>query len=285
MDTNNHPTDALNRRRLLGAGLGSLAGAGALLSTDARAATARRPAPTLTAQATEGPYYFDAKQPRADITEGLAGVPLTVQLSVFDETGAPLPRVRVDLWHCNAAGVYSGYAGQGEDRRVDTRGQTFLRGSLLTGVDGVAAFRSVYPGWYEGRTTHIHFKVLSGTRTLLTSQFFLPDALSEYLYTQLPDYRRDRVRDTLNSQDGIALQAGRSVIGAVRQDPERYVATLNVVVERHANAAVERPPMPGDGPPPGSPPGLPGRGGPPPRPAALNDAARLRALVPGLPTP
>lgn len=290
----NHPPGAPTRRRLLGAGLGGLAAAGAVLATPQASAASRRSPPTLTAQATEGPYYFDAKLLRADITEDLPGVPLTVQLNLLDETGAPLPRARVDLWHCNAAGVYSGYAGQGEDHRTDTRGKTFLRGSQLSDRDGVVAFRSIYPGWYEGRTTHIHFKVLMGTGTVLTSQFFLPDALSEYLYTQLGDYKRESLRDTLNSRDGIAIQAGPTVIGAVRQDPERYVATLTVVVDRKARPALDRPPVPGDGPPPGAPPGVPGLGappgmafgnGPPPRPVALEGAERLRALVPGLPRP
>ena len=286
---------ALARRRLLGAGLSGMAAAGTALATGRATAAPPRSAPTLTAQATEGPYYFDAKLLRADITEGLPGVPLTVQLNLLDETGAPLPRARVDLWHCNAAGVYSGYAGQGDDHRVDTRGTTFLRGSQLSDGTGIVAFRSVYPGWYEGRTTHIHFKVLMGARTVLTSQFFLPDALSEYLYTQLGDYQRERLRDTLNSRDGIAIQAGPTVVGAVRQDPERYVATLTVVVDRKANPAIDRPPGRGDGPPPGAPHGMPGRGGPPPgmafgdgpppRPVALDGAERLRALVPGLPKP
>lgn len=278
MNDHDHPRAPLNRRRLLGAGL---AGAGIALATDTRAATPRAGRVPLTVQATEGPYYFDAKQLRADITEGLPGIALEVRLALVDETGTPLPRARVDIWHCNAAGVYSGYAGQGEDHRTDTRGKTFLRGTQLSDREGIAAFRSIYPGWYEGRTTHIHFKVLIGTRMVLTSQFFLPDALSEYLYTQAEDYRRNSVRDTLNSQDGIAIQASATVLGAVRQEADRYVATLTVAVDRQAKPVLDRPPVPGDGPPPGPPPGMAGRGGPPPRPEALEGAARVRALLPG----
>jgi len=287
MNHNDSP-DAPTRRRLLGAGLSGIAAAGAALTSPAASAASRHRAPTLTAQATEGPYYFDAKQLRTDITEGLPGVPLTVQLNLLDETGAALPRARVDIWHCNAAGVYSGYAGQGDAGEIDTRGQTFLRGTQLTDRDGIVTFRSLYPGWYEGRTTHIHFKVLIGTRTVLTSQFFLPDALSEYLYTQLGDYQRGRLRDTLNSTDGIAIQAGPTVIGAVRQDADRYVATLTVAVDRSARPVADRPPAPGDGPPPGMPArgappsGMPLGNSPPPRRLALNGAERLRALVPGL---
>ena len=268
---------AIRRRGVLSLGVVGVGVAG-LGATAVRAPAAARP-PVLTAQTTEGPYYFDVKLMRRDITEGLAGVPLEVRFNVLDEAGRPFAGARVDIWHCDATGVYSGYADQGEKRHIDTRGQTFLRGNLNTDADGVAAFRSVYPGWYEGRTTHIHFKVLNGTRAVLTSQFFLPDVLSEFLYTQLPDYRRGRVRETLNSNDGIAIEAGQTVLGAIRQESDCYVASLTVVADRAANPVVERPPVPGDGPPPG----LDRTGGPPPprgsRPLEGNQ--RLSALVPG----
>jgi protocatechuate 3,4-dioxygenase beta subunit len=188
---------------------------------------------------------------RADITEGLPGVPLEVRFAVTDRKGAPLAGARVDIWHCDAAGLYSGYAGQGEGRSTSTKGKTFLRGAQAADKEGVAAFRSIYPGWYEGRATHIHFKVFNGKRHVLTSQFFLPDALSEYLYTQLPVYRRAGLRSVLNSNDGIALQAGNTVVGAVRQEADRYVASLNVVVDPNKQAAVERPPQFGGLPPEG----------------------------------
>jgi hypothetical protein len=126
---------------------------------------------------------------------------------------------------------YSGYRGQGDDRLRSTEGESFLRGSQPTDRRGLASFRAVYPGWYAGRTTHIHLKVVEGTCAVLTSQCFLPDALSEYLYTQLPSYRRERLRDTLNRGDGIALQAGGSVVGAVREEPDRCVAMLTLVVD------------------------------------------------------
>ncbi|MFC5519543.1 intradiol ring-cleavage dioxygenase [Polaromonas jejuensis] len=269
-------TPALHRRHWLAFGVAS-AGAAGLATSGTNAATDKVATASLplTAQATEGPYYFDAGKVRADITEGLAGVPLEVRFTVMDASAAPLPNMRVDIWHCNAAGLYSGYAGQGDQRSTSTKGSSFLRGTLITGADGMAAFRSIYPGWYEGRTTHIHFKVLSGARTLLTSQFFLPDALSEFLYTSLPDYRRTHLRETLNRNDGIALMAGSTVLGAVREEADRYVAMLNVVVDPLARQLAGRPPVPGEGPPPGA--GGPGRG------KALTAAERLAALVPGKP--
>ena len=233
----------------------------------------------LTAAATEGPYYFDARKFRSDITEGRQGVPLEVIFTVLGLERKPWRGARVDIWHCDAQGVYSGYAGQGEDQRLSTQGQTFLRGSLLTDTNGTAVFSTIYPGWYRGRTTHVHFKVFDGAHEVLTSQFFLPDALSEFLYTRLPDYRRASLRDTLNSSDGIALQAGPTVHGAVREESRRYVASLTLVADPSARPVAERaPPPPRERGPGGR--GRPG-GPPPPHPEPLDGEARARALVPG----
>jgi protocatechuate 3,4-dioxygenase beta subunit len=234
---------AIDRRRVLvlgATGAASLGGAG--YAGAQQLATSRPSAqrPVLTAAVTEGPFYFDPKLERADITEGLPGVPLDVRFAVVDETGAALTNARVDIWHCNAAGIYSGYAGQGDDRETSALGKTFLRGYLKTNAQGSASFRTVYPGWYRGRTTHIHFKVWNGDKTVLTSQFFLPDALSEFLYENLTDYKRTQTRDTLNSNDGIALQAGETVIGNVREEADRYVATLNIAVDRNGAAGGTR---------------------------------------------
>lgn len=222
-----HDTSSIGRRGLL-----ATLGAATLAAASSRPAEAATPRLPLTAQTTEGPYYLDVAQVRRDITEGLQGVPLDVRFTVCDAAGKPLPGLRVDIWHCDAQGRYSGFPAQGDDRSGAFEGKTFLRGSQFTGRDGAAAFATVYPGWYAGRTTHIHMKVFKGTRAVLTSQFFLPDALSEFLYTQVPLYQRSRVRDTLNSVDGIALRAGDTVLGAVREERQRYVATLALVVTR-----------------------------------------------------
>ena len=106
-------------------------------------------------QETEGPYYLDLDLLRSDITEGRAGTPLALVMQVVSATTcAPLKGVAVDVWHCDAAGVYSGYSGQLGG--ADTRGQTFLRGTQLTGDDGRVRFDTIYPGWYPGRTTHVY---------------------------------------------------------------------------------------------------------------------------------
>lgn len=252
---------------------GALGGAAAMSLPPTAAAAPDAP---FTAAAVEGPFYLDAPLLRADLTEGRPGVPLEIVLVIRDETGAAFEGVRADVWHCDARGLYSGFAGQGDDRAVDTRGETFLRGTQIAGADGRVRFASVYPGWYPGRTAHVHFKIIDGTMTRLTSQFFLPDALSEYLYANLSAYRRDRLRDTLNATDRIALAAGETVHGEVKETARGYVASLIVTVDRRSVKSAE----PNFG-------ALP-RGGPPsfgpftapPRHTPPEGAERVRKIVP-----
>ena len=226
------------RQFLVASGAGALAGLATTRGATAPASTNRL---TLTPQVTEGPFYFDAGLKRADITEGRKGVPLDVGIRVVDVDGAPLSGSRVDLWHCDAEGQYSGYAGQGPARAVDTRGRSFLRGTVLADDDGLALFHTIYPGWYAGRTTHIHLKVFNGRQVVLTSQLFLPDALSEYLFTNVSAYQRATLRDTLNRRDGIALEAGDAAFGTIRESADRYVLTATTVVDPAARPVAERP--------------------------------------------
>lgn len=183
-------------------------------------------------ETTEGPYYRDDALDRRDITEGTPGLPLTLRLQVVGADCAPLPGARVAVWHCDALGNYSGYPGQGSDRALDTSGQTFLRGSQASGADGVAEFATIYPGWYRGRTTHVHVKVFLDDRSALTSQVFFPDALSEYVYRFVAPYDgRGSARDTLNTGDGIARRAGEGAFAFVRETPGGYEAALVLGVD------------------------------------------------------
>ncbi|MGH1367683.1 MAG: intradiol ring-cleavage dioxygenase [Maritimibacter sp.] len=263
----------LNRRTLL-AGLAAspivTAGIGAFPSAArAKAASFGLISPNvcmLSPEVTEGPYYFDPALLRADITEGKPGIPLEMALQVVDSQCTPIEGARVDIWHCDAEGNYSGYSANAGG---DTTGETFLRGTLMTGADGVARFETVYPGWYSGRTTHIHYKVFLDETTILTSQIFFPDALSQYLYQSVSPYNlREVMRDTVNSNDGIAQQAGDGAFAAIREQSDRYVAQLVVGVDETAVSQT------GVGAPP--------RGGPPPSGAqpAGTSGATLR-LVPG----
>ncbi len=209
----------------------------------------------ITPEVTEGPYYFDPNLERADITEEHPGVATTVKLQVVDGLCNPLPGARVDLWHCDAAGQYSGYANQ--TGGVDTTGQTFMRGTQFAGEDGVVQFQTVYPGWYAGRTTHMHFKVFLDETTVLTGQIFFPDALSQFIYERVEPYKtRGHDRDTLNTNDNIANQATRASFAYVKELADRYLVAMIVGVDPTATSTATdmRPPAggpPPDGPPPG----------------------------------
>ena len=165
--------------------------------TTAMGGTTAMPSCILTPEATEGPYYLDLTQIRKDITEGSAGLPVRLRTTVVDTTNGcqPLENAAVDIWHCDAVGVYSGFTEQslgqgGPPPPPDGGGQygppsggpspgaggpeagnvgaeptddtTFLRGVQLTNAGGVAEFDTIYPGWYQGRALHIHLKVHMG---------------------------------------------------------------------------------------------------------------------------
>ena len=233
----------LSRRRALGL-IAVTAGGSALMSARAFAQQASPQAGTsllmpgagvcmLTPEMTEGPYYFDPALERADITEGRKGIDLMVRLQVVDQDCRPIEGARVDLWHCDAKGHYSGYPGQGDKRDVDTSGEKFLRGWQSTEKDGIVAFKTIYPGWYRGRTTHIHFKAVPKDGEVLTGQMFFPDDLSEHIYMTVPPYNeRQGVRDTMNVDDGILRQAGQGVQSAVRETDAAYEALMIIAVKR-----------------------------------------------------
>jgi protocatechuate 3,4-dioxygenase beta subunit len=139
---------------------------------------------------TEGPYPLldvlgEAGIVRRDITVDRSGVALTLALKLVDVDNAcaPIANAAVYIWHCDAAGVYSGYAQPGG---VDTRGLDFLRGVQLSNQRGVVVFKTIYPGWYAGRITHIHFQVYLndalGVPATATSQLALPQDITRTVY-------------------------------------------------------------------------------------------------------
>ena len=196
----------------------------------------------LTPEAVEGPFYFDPKLVRADITEGHKGAPLALAFQVVSATDcAAIKGVRVDLWHADGLGMYSGYRGQGDDG-VSTRGQTFLRGTQFTDAEGNARFATVYPGWYPGRTPHIHFKVLLDAKSLVTGQLYFPDDLSTRIYAGNAPYReRKAKRDMLaNIEDFIFQeQGGTDTLVSVKEEGGSYRASLIIGVAAKGDKRAE----------------------------------------------
>lgn len=206
----------------------------------------------ITPEVTEGPYYFDPALERADITEGRPGVATKVRLQIVDGVCAPIAGARVDIWHCDATGIYSGYANQ--TGRVDTTGETFMRGTLFADDNGIAEFTTIYPGWYQGRTAHIHFKVFLDETNVLTGQIFFPDALSQYIYENVAPYTEHGAdRETLNGNDNIAASATRASFAFVKELADAYLVAMIIGVDPAARSSVGFT-RPGGEPPAGSPP-------------------------------
>ena len=178
----------------------------ALTGSTTSALPAGNPTCVLTAALTEGPFFVDEKLNRADIrTDPVtgavsAGIPVALRFNVSrvaNNACTPLTGAYLDVWHCDAGGVYSDVAGSS---------QKFLRGYQVTDANGSAAFTTIYPGWYRGRAVHIHFMLrlyAGSTKSYeFTSQFFFDDKLTDSVYTSSP-YNSRGTRDRRNSNDGI----------------------------------------------------------------------------------
>lgn len=186
-----------------------------------------------TPRQTEGPFYFDAGQVRRDITEGKQGQPLLVSLQVVEaDSCAPVPDTAVDIWHTDAAGQYSGYDGQGDDG-IDTSGETFLRGMQITDDNGLVEFETIYPGWYPGRTTHIHFKVYTDEGSLVASQLYFPDDITDSVYLTEPYSARGTGRTT-NQNDRLLMDdpAHQALLGHVERNEDGFVVSLTIGIKR-----------------------------------------------------
>lgn len=194
------------RREILGVLGGAALGYPLITHTPlwAQAACSVVSSPSLT----EGPYFVDEQLNRRDIRYDLdgsvqPGMPMSLAVNVSQLVTCnlvPLTGAYVDLWHCNAQGVYSDISAQ------NAAGKKFLRGYQPTDRQGNVYFLTIYPGWYQGRAVHMHVKVTTfngPSQTYeFTSQFFLDDAFSDEIY-KLPPYNTRGQRDTLNSNDGI----------------------------------------------------------------------------------
>jgi protocatechuate 3,4-dioxygenase beta subunit len=128
----------------------------------------------------------------------------------------------VDIWHTDALGVYSGVQGSSG---------TFMRGIQRTDANGLAIFKTVYPGWYTGRTVHIHVKVHLGGNVVHTGQLYFPDSVTDRVYAKTP-YSSRPGRDTRNADDSIYRNGGSKSVLGLRRSGAGYVAALTMGVHR-----------------------------------------------------
>lgn len=240
MDADDRPTGRVLTRRaalaLLGAGgVALLAGR---TSSRATAAELKGDAPRVcvaTPEQTEGPYFVEARLNRSDIRtdplEGIRreGVPLALAFRVLSvERGGctPLNGAMVDIWQCDAQGIYSDV----RDANFNTVGKRFLRGYQLTDPDGRARFTTIYPGWYPGRAVHIHFKVRVKGEDKgygFTSQLYFDDALTDRIHARAPYADRGNKR-TRNSEDGLYRRGGKQLTVAVSETAEGLAAAYDI---------------------------------------------------------
>jgi protocatechuate 3,4-dioxygenase beta subunit len=217
------------------AGASVPATAGATPSTAAGASSGAVPACVVVPELTEGPYYVDEKLERSDIridtADGAAvdGKVLRIDWVVSQVDGSaciPLEGVLVDLWHCDALGNYSDVQGE--------VGHDYLRGYVHTDVNGKASITTIYPGWYQGRAVHIHFKIRTDPSESagfeFTSQLFFDDAFSAQVYAAEP-YASKGTPDQQNERDGIYQQSQGMTLLDVVQDGDGYATTFEIAVQ------------------------------------------------------
>ena len=223
-----------------------------------------------TSEETQGPYWFDVDAIRSDIREDRPGAALDLAIRAENITGCavdgsgavPIPNAVVEIWHCDAGGVYSGFEvssiaanggrpggspagasgstgpGSGPGQVSDgsytvgtregstTDDGTYLRGAQVTDANGVVTFTTIFPGWYTGRTTHIHLKVHIDRSTALTSQIYFPEGTIAEINELAPYSDHPGWQDnTRNDTDGIFDPSGMSTVA---HNGDRYLAAINL---------------------------------------------------------
>lgn len=256
-----------------------------------------QPSCVLVPEQEEGPYYIDFEKVRRNVTEVRPGVPLLLRVALVDSRScAPLANAALDIWHCDAGGVYSGFTangggdadagpggfggrgkggpppggpppggrgpgggkGKGKGPGGAGRGATdatrFLRGVQLTNAQGLAEFESIYPGWYQGRTIHIHLKthlggaasgdMYAGGHVSHTGQLFFPEDITAEIAKMDPYVKHSNVHRTLHSEDGIFQSQGgaKTMVKLERltrgSNAGGFAATITLAVNPEATPAV-----------------------------------------------
>jgi len=195
----------------------------------------------LWAEQDEGPYHRDAQPVRRDIVEDRTGSPLQLGIRLLADD-APLPDADVEIWQCDALGRYSGFPPPDSPKVVTTAtapraeylpGDTFLRGRQTADAAGMVEFRTIYPGWYPGRTVHIHLMVHT-SGAVLTSQLYFPDDISDTVFASEP-YAQRPGRDTTNDTDTILPTGGEPAILDVVPASGGHRAAICLVVPAPAD--------------------------------------------------
>jgi protocatechuate 3,4-dioxygenase beta subunit len=234
----NHKT--MSRRQalvLLGtAGAAILAGHSTAYNASAPSSSGKLTGCIVTSKQTEGPFFIDERLNRSDIrvdpSDGSlkAGVPLSLTLRVTTVGSGgcnPLSGAIVDIWQCDAVGTYSGVT----ERDSRSAGKNFLRGYQVTDANGNTQFTTLYPGWYPGRTVHIHFKVGTNAKSRnpqeITSQLYFDDALTDRIHAQ-PPYSGKGQRPVKNQQDGLFRNGGRQLMLSPVEKRQGYEAIFDI---------------------------------------------------------
>jgi protocatechuate 3,4-dioxygenase beta subunit len=215
---------------------GTAAAAGARATATAVAVASSLPSCVVVPALTEGPYYVNENLERSDIRvdtstgKAVAGSVLTIAWVVSKVDGnacVPLEGVLVDVWHCDAAGDYSDVGSE--------QGHDYLRGYQHTDANGLATITTIYPGWYQGRAVHVHFKIRTDPAATsggfeFTSQLFFDDALSDQVYSGGAYASKGR-HDVQNAADGIYQQSQGMTLLDVAKDGEGYKATFEIAIQ------------------------------------------------------
>jgi protocatechuate 3,4-dioxygenase beta subunit len=187
---------------------------------------------------TEGPYFVDEKLNRSDIRSDPStntvkpGITLALTFLVSRVSGtscAALANATVDVWHCDALGVYSDAT---DPTFGSTKGTKFLRGYQATDAGGAAKFTTIWPGWYQGRATHIHFKIrttaASGQVSDFTSQLFFNESLNDLIFAQAPYSQKGASGRLRNEADGIFQGSGGKLTLSPAKTADGYAATFDI---------------------------------------------------------
>jgi len=217
------PTEHMRRREALlalgGLGVGAAFGVRSLLKP---ATAPAAPDCLLQRELTEGPYYLDLDLVRRNVKGDRRGTPLALRFTVVDASSCTrLENAAVEIWHADAAGTYSGVSGDSGN---------FLRGIQRTNASGVARFDTIFPGWYRGRTPHIHMKVFVSGDEVHTGQVFFRPAVTKRIYAA-GVYRSRGQADTSNGADSIYRSAGERALCSLTRKGSGYAGAMTIGVD------------------------------------------------------